>query len=116
MGFPAAESCTGCGGETTTAVDLPTEGELWTWTTQSVRPPSPPYAGAESAEDFSPYLVGYVAFESGVCVEGRLAEVEPGGVRIGDRMHIVPVEYSTDSQGAPLSTFAFAPTSAEVTR
>lgn len=109
VSFPASDDCAQCGGESTSPLDLPREGVLWTWTTQSVRPPSPPYAGAESAEDYVPFLVGYVQFDGGICVEGRLVGVTSESVRIGAPMRVVSIEYAVDTSGSPLETYVFSP-------
>ena len=111
--FPAAASCPECGADDTEEEVLPRRGRLWTWTTQSIRPKSPPYAGAESPEDYRPYLVGYVQLPDGLCVEGRLAEVTAGEVRIGAAMRLVEAAYAVDATGAVRHGYAFAPTSEE---
>jgi uncharacterized protein len=78
---------------------LPSEGVLWTWTTQGFEP-KPPYV---PDGDFEPFGVGYVEFPGYLRVEGRLNEASPERLRIGMRMRVVALER------AGRITYAFEP-------
>lgn len=84
------------------AVPLPRNGKLWSWTIQSFRPKSPPYAGPEA---FQPYAIGYVALGDMLIVEGRLTRVE--GLEIGMDMTLTFLPF-----GDGRVTYAFAPAGA----
>jgi uncharacterized OB-fold protein len=96
--FPLRESCGRCGGEVTREL-LPTEGVLWTWTTQGFEP-KPPFVPDGA---FEPYGVGYVEFVDCLRVEGRLTEASPDRLHIGMRMRVVALER------AGRMTYAFEP-------
>lgn len=113
VGFPAADHCARCGGTRPTPRLLADRGTLWTFTTQNFRPPSPPYDGADTAETFVPYTVGYVELPGEVMVEARLTEPDPGRLAIGQEMRLAIVPYTVDPDGTPVVTFAFAPAGAE---
>ena len=68
-------------------------GTLWTFTTQTFRPPSPPYDGGDTAESFQPYALGYVELPGEVVVEARLTEPDPARLAIGQPMRLVIVPY-----------------------
>jgi uncharacterized OB-fold protein len=81
--FPGQASCPRCGGVDTAAVDLPGEGEVWTWTVQRF-PPKPPY---RQPPTFQPFAVAYVDLGE-VLVETPLAGKAPETWRIGDRVRL----------------------------
>ena len=89
-------------------MELSPRGTVWTWTSQEFRPKSPPYAGPETAETFTPYLVGFVEVPEGLCVEARL--VGFGGRRpsIGEAVTLVVVPFRVDEQGNEVVIAAFA--------
>jgi uncharacterized OB-fold protein len=107
--FPAGAACQRCGGTEVTAKLLADQGTLWTFTTQDFRPPSPPYDGADTAETFQPYALGYVALPGEVMVEARLTEPDPARLTIGQPMQLAVVPYSIRPDGTEIVTFAFAP-------
>ncbi len=78
---------------------LARRGTLWSWTVQSFRPKSPPYAGPEQ---FIPFALGYVELPGQVIVETRLTQT--GGLTIGMAMELT-IEPFDDTR----STFAFRP-------
>jgi uncharacterized OB-fold protein len=100
--FPMQASCPRCTAGDMVPETLPRRGRLWTWTVQGFRPKSPPYAGTETLEEFTPYGVGYVDLGD-VRVEGRLTESRPDRLRIGMEMEVVALPF-----GAAV-TYAFAP-------
>ena len=62
---------------------LKRRGTLWSFTSQSFRPPSPPYDGNDDARTFEPYLVGYVELDGELLVEGRLVDCDARHARTG---------------------------------
>lgn len=64
--FPAMDSCPTCSSLDVTRVALPTEGTVWSWTTQHFAP-KPPFR----TDEFAPFSIGYVDLGS-VIVEGWL--------------------------------------------
>jgi uncharacterized protein len=115
VSFPAVADCARCGGTGATPRLLPTDGTLWTFTTQAFRPPSPPYDGNDSAETFRPYAIGYVDLAGEILVEARLTEPDPQRLAIGQRMRLAVVPYSIDPDGTEVVTFAFTPAADDVT-
>ena len=109
VGFPAGSACQRCGGTEVTQTLLSDRGALWTFTTQDFRPPSPPYDGADTAETFQPYALGYVELPGEVMVEARLTEPDPARLAIGQPMHLAIVPYSVRADGTQVMTFVFAP-------
>lgn len=108
--FPAQASCPRCQSPMEEALLEPT-GTLWTWTVQGFLPKSPPYAGPESPESFSPYGVGYVELGGQVRVESRL-EGDPAALEIGMPMELVIVPFRKDAHGNEVMTYAFRPVAA----
>jgi uncharacterized OB-fold protein len=107
LAFPQQQSCPRCCGGDVAAVLLPAEGTLWSWTVQRFPPKSPPYAGAEA--EFRPFVVGYVALDGGIAVQGRLTgAATPDGYRIGMPMRLV-IEPFPRSDGTTVAAYAFAP-------
>jgi uncharacterized OB-fold protein len=107
--FPAQSSCPKCTLQSVTDVLLPRRGTLWTFTTQEFLPKNPPYAGTESAEDFTPYGVGYVELPDHVMVEARLTESSADRLRIGMEMELVIEPFLVNDSGDEVMTFAFRP-------
>lgn len=64
--FPALGSCPVCTGVDVEPVALPTEGTVWSWTTQHFEPKAP-----FRTDEFAPFSIGYVDLGS-VIVEGWL--------------------------------------------
>jgi uncharacterized OB-fold protein len=104
MTFPKQADCPRCTGEDMHEALFDRRGTLWTFTTQSFIPKSPPYAIVETDETFVPYGVGYVEFEGQARVEGRLTEADPAELRIGMAMETVLIPFGDD-----LVTYAFKP-------
>lgn len=84
-------------------------GNLWSFTTQRFRPPSPPYDGNDTAETFEPYALGYVELPGELLVQARLTEPDPAKLRIGMPMELRVVPYTTRDDGTEVLTYAFAP-------
>lgn len=103
--FPAPEGCPRCGGVDIEIVDLPRRGSIWTYTVQGFPPPSPPYVGPASLEDFRPFAVAYVDLGP-VLVEGPVAG-DPAAVRIGDEVEVAFEVIGADSDGTDLVSFVF---------
>jgi uncharacterized protein len=94
-------------------VELPRRGTLWTFTTQNFRPPEPPYAGADTADTFQPFAVGYVELPGALRVEARLTEADPAKLFIGQPMELRIVPFGRDSAGNQTMIYAFAPVAGE---
>jgi uncharacterized protein len=109
VGFPAGPSCQRCGEEKFTEKLLSDHGTLWTFTTQTFRPPSPPYDGADTTDTFQPYALGYVELPGEVVVEARLTEPDPARLAIGQPMRLAIVPYTVTADGTEVMTFAFTP-------
>jgi uncharacterized OB-fold protein len=93
------------------AVELPSEGRLWSFTVQRFQPKTP-YAGAESPQDFTPFAVGYVEFEGLVIVEGRIVSSDFDILRIGMPMRVTTeafIRKSSDSSKRVTKIYAFEP-------
>jgi uncharacterized OB-fold protein len=89
------------------AIELSTEGALYTYTTQQFAPPLP-YKGNRSPEVFKPYVVGFVELAEGVLVETLIIGAEPTDLRIGQRLVSTTTTLET-ADGKSLVTFAFRP-------
>jgi uncharacterized OB-fold protein len=90
-------------------VELPRRGNLWTFTTQRFRPPSPPYAGDDDPKTFQPFAVGYIELPGALRVEARLTEADPEKLAIGEEMELRIVPFGTDDKGNQIMFYAFAP-------
>lgn len=104
--FPAEAEFLLDGEETMEFVDLPTEGTLFTFTTQEFVPPLP-YKGKRNPENFTPYAVAYVEFAGGVLVEGLVTGVAfIEDLRIGQSMVTTTITFET-ADGKTVQTYAF---------
>ena len=92
---------------------LKRRGTLWGFTTQQVRPPSPPYDGNDTPETFQPYALGYVELPGQLLVQGRFTEADPAKLTIGQAMEVCVVPYTTRADGTEVLTYAFAPVEGE---
>ena len=101
--FPALSSCPVCAGVDVADVALPTEGTVWSWTTQHFAP-KPPYR----TDEFAPFSIGYVDLGP-VIVEGWL--VGRTTWTIGEPVRLVLVKAWTDGE-SEIRTFAFESTEA----
>jgi uncharacterized OB-fold protein len=86
--FPVRASCESCGASELLETPLPRTGTVWTWTTQSYPPPSPPYFRRETRETYIPYAVAYVQLAD-VLVLGRIEPSRSGKLEIGARVELV---------------------------
>lgn len=109
--FPSAPGCPRCGGDRMEAVELPTRGTLYTWTTQEFLPKEP-YAGPETPQTFQPWAVGYVQLGDVIRVEGRLFDVEPSDLEFDMEFELVVRPFTVTEDGTEIYTFGFAPAQA----
>ena len=100
--FPAQASCPMCTGTDVHEVALPTQGTVWSWTTQRFAP-KPPYR----TDGFAPFSIGYIDLGP-VIVEGWLTGATQW--TIGDPVHLVLVPAWTEDDGVVVHTYAFAAT------
>jgi uncharacterized OB-fold protein len=89
------------------AIELATEGTLYTYTTQEFAPPLP-YKGNRDPKVFKSYVVGFVELVDGVLVESLIVGVSPAELRIGQPLVSTTTTLET-ADGQSLLTFAFRP-------
>jgi uncharacterized OB-fold protein len=89
------------------AIELATEGTLYTYTTQEFAPPLP-YKGNRDPKVFKPYVVGFVELADGVLIESLIVGVSPAELRIGQPLVSTTTPLET-ADGQSLLTFAFRP-------
>jgi uncharacterized protein len=89
------------------AIELSTEGTLYTYTTQEFAPPLP-YKGNRDPKVFKPYVVGFVELAEGVLVESLIVDTTTDQLRIGQPLVSTTFTLET-ADGASLLTFAFRP-------
>jgi uncharacterized OB-fold protein len=96
--FPAIESCPTCSSLDVTRVALPTEGTVWSWTTQHFAP-KPPFR----TDEFAPFSIGYVDLGP-VIVQGWL--VGKTQWAIGERVKLVLAKAWTEESNT-VFTYGF---------
>ena len=106
--FPKQGLCPRCSASEMEEILLPRTGTLVAWTTQGFVPKLP-YAGAHTADAFTPFGVGLVQLGDVVRVEGRLTESDPEKLRSGMKVKLTFVPFFVDDAGDEVVTFAFAP-------
>lgn len=106
--WPKQELCPSCSASATSEVLLPRRGTLVAWTTQGFVPKLP-YAGAETAETFTPFGVGLVQLDDVVRVEARLTEHDPEKLRFGMDVELTFIPFYVDDDGTEILTWAFQP-------
>jgi len=108
VAFPQAPGCPRCGEGQMETFELPTQGTLYTWTTQEFHPKLP-YLGPETPENFAPFAVGYVQLADLIRVEGRLYDVNPADLDFEMPLEVVVRPFRNDEDGTEVYTFGFAP-------
>ncbi|OBI44797.1 Zn-ribbon domain-containing OB-fold protein [Mycobacterium sp. E796] len=88
-------------------IELPTEGTLFTFTTQEFPPPLP-YKGHRSPDEFRPYIVGFIQLGERVLVESLIIGADASELRIGQQMVSSTTTMATEA-GDSLLTYAFRP-------
>jgi uncharacterized protein len=96
--FPAMASCPVCTGVAVEEVALPTEGTVWSWTTQHFEPKAP-----YRTDGFAPFSIGYVDLGP-VIVEGWL--VGKTDWAIDEPVRLVLAKAWT-ADGEPVHTYGF---------
>jgi uncharacterized protein len=89
------------------AIELSTEGTLYTYTTQQFPPPLP-YKGIRDPKVFKPYVVGFVELAEGVLIESLIVDATADELQIGQRLVSTTTTLQTED-GRSLATFAFRP-------
>lgn len=97
--FPAAASCPMCAGVDVSTVALPTEGTVWSWTTQNFAPKAP-----FRTDEFHPFSIGYVDLGS-VIVEGWLLHKTEWV--IGEPVRLALAKAWTNDDGTAVHTYGF---------
>jgi uncharacterized OB-fold protein len=102
--FDRRNACASCSGQEFREVDVPTEGELRTYTIVSFAAPGVPV----------PFVAGVVDCD-GTSVRANIVGVppEPEHVRTGMKVHLVTVPLGTDSEGTEAVGFGFEPIDGE---
>jgi uncharacterized OB-fold protein len=80
--FPVQAACARCSGPME-PTELPSIGEVWTWTVQRTRPKR-----LATSEEFEPFALGYVDLGP-LKVAARFANRDVAAWRIGDRVRLV---------------------------
>jgi len=89
-------------------IEISGVGRLWTYTVQRFKPKYP-FDDGKADSEFIPYIVGYVSFEEyGLIVEGRIVDVDPSELTIGQEMSICSTVIAK-LQGNDIELYAFAP-------
>ena len=101
--FPAQGSCPTCTSVSVSPVALPTEGTVWSWTTQHIAPKAP-----FRTDGFVPFSIGYVDLGP-VIVEGWL--LNKTDWHIGERVRLELAKAWTEDDGTVVHTYGFAATS-----
>jgi uncharacterized protein len=109
LAYPVQQGCARCGSVDLRALQLSPRGTVWTWTSQEFLPKAPPYAGPETAQTFTPYLVGFVEVPEGLCVETRLVGFGDRRPRIGEQVRLVVTPLRVDEEGNEVVLPAFGP-------
>lgn len=99
---------TGPEGERYEAIELASEGRLWSFTVQRFRPKMP-FDGEGDESNFKPFAVGYVELPGQVIVESRLVTDDFGSLKIGMPMRFTLLPYRRDPEGSEVFTYAFRP-------
>jgi uncharacterized OB-fold protein len=89
------------------AIELSTEGTLYTYTTQQFPPPLP-YKGIRDPKVFTPYVVGFVELAEGALVESLNVGATADQLTIGQPLVSTTTTLETED-GRSLVTFAFRP-------
>jgi uncharacterized protein len=89
------------------AIELSTEGTLYTYTTQQFPPPLP-YKGIRDPKVFTPYVVGFVELAEGALVESLIVGATADQLTIGQPLVSTTTTLETED-GRSLVTFAFRP-------
>ena len=89
------------------AIELSTQGSLYTFTTQQFPPPLP-YKGNRDPKVFTPYVVGFVEMAEGVLVETLIVGATADELTIGQSLVSTTTTLETED-GKSLTTFAFRP-------
>jgi uncharacterized OB-fold protein len=89
------------------AIELSTEGTLYTYTTQQFPPPLP-YKGIRDPKAFTTYVVGFVELPEGVLVESLIVGAVADQLAIGQPLVSTTTTLETED-GRSLVTFAFRP-------
>lgn len=101
--FPAQGSCPTCTAVDVNEVVLPTEGSVWSWTTQHFAPKAP-----FRTDVFVPFSIGYVDLGP-LIVEGWLLNKTEW--QMGEAVRLELAKAWTDDDGTIVYTYGFAATS-----
>ena len=91
--------------------ELAAEGTLWTWTSQGFLPKAP-YSGPQSADAFTPWVVGLVELPGQLRLETFMVNCPLEQCQVGLPVTLKIIPWGTTVDGQERVTFAFAPTDA----
>lgn len=111
MMFPPQGACGRCGDQGVSDTEIGPRGKIWSYTVQTFRPPSPPYA-VQDADAFEAYGVGMVEFDGGLLVHGRLIEADRNRLAVGQAVEAVLQTLPAEGGGV-IETYAFRTVSGE---
>ena len=100
----------GAQGDLYDAVDLASEGSLWSFTVQRFRPKTP-YVGPGDDKTFKPYAVGYVVLPGQIIVESHIVIDDFGALKIGMPLRLTLIPFAADPDGGQVMIYGFEPAS-----
>lgn len=95
--------CLNCGGDQIEAIELSSEGDLWTYTIVRHKPPG----GYLGPDPFVPFALGLVELSDGVRIMAPI-EADLDSLVIGSRLHLHPWLLEA-SDGQTYRAFKFVP-------
>ena len=98
----------GAAGADYDAVDLASEGTLWSYTVQRFRPKTP-YAGPGDDRSFKPYAVGYVELPGQIIVESHIATDDFAALKVGLPVRLVLIPFRDEPGGEQVMIYGFTP-------
>ena len=105
--FPRSPVCRNpnCNGRVVEDMHLSTRGELWSFTIQYYKPPSP----MRFDDPFVPYGIGLVDLAEGLRILSMISAPDPEWLKIGMQVELVLEPLYHDDQGNAVITWKFRP-------
>lgn len=91
------------------AIDLATEGTLWSYTVQRFRPKTPPFISDEDDRTFTPFALGYIELAGQVIVESRIVVDDFADLKVGMPMRLDLAPFRIEADGTEVMTYVFKP-------
>ena len=99
---PPKPMCTNCFSKALSWKELPTRGELLTYTVIHVAP--------KRFESLTPYIVGVVKFEEGAQLPGMIKNVASNAIHVGMNLSVDFAKEPVSEKWPPWSRYYFTPT------